>query len=321
MSRPRLASGAEFDLIRRFYEGATQAGLPDVRVGPGDDCVVLADGIAISTDVAVENVHFRRTWLRAREIGFRSTAAACSDLAAVAARPIGALVSLLAPRPDVPDFAAAVMEGVLEAVQGLGGVLLGGDVALSPGGLALDVIAVGRTDAPVLRSGACPGDALWVTGRLGGAGAAVASWSRDEKPSAAAREAFARPRPRVEEALWLARRGVLHSLIDLSDGLAGDAEHIAAASGVRIVLDEAALPLHPDSDVRLALSGGEDYELCFSAAAGAVESIAREFEERFGLKLSRVGEVAAGAGVALRKPDGQVGPLDVAGFRHFEERQ
>ncbi len=318
MAVPRLATGAEFDLIRRFYEDARTASPADVRVGPGDDCVIVGEGIAISTDAVVEGVHFRRDWLEPSEIGYRAAAAALSDLAAVAARPIGALVSLLAPAADVPDFAAAVMEGAREAVQAVGGVLLGGDVALSPVGLAMDVVAVGRAESPVLRSGAKAGDRVWVTGRLGGAAAAVAAWSRREQPTSEAREAFARPRPRIEEARWLTEHAVLHALIDLSDGLAGDAEHIAVASGVSIILERDALPLHPDADVRLALGGGEDYELCFTAAAGAVEPIAREFEERFDLPLRRVGAVESGAGVALRQPDGRVGPLDVAGFRHFQ---
>jgi thiamine-monophosphate kinase len=322
-----LGPGAEFDLIRRFLEGH-QVARPDVRVGPGDDCaVVVGDGIAVSADLSVEGVHFRRDWLRPEEIGQRAAAAAISDLAAVAARPIGVLASLALPDADVPDVAVEIMAGVRRVAEEAGAALLGGDVVRSPDSLVLDIVVLGEAPRPVLRSGARPGDALWVTGRLGGAAAAVESWRQGRTPVPAAREAFARPRPRVIEARWLAERGVLHALIDLSDGLGGDVAHLAAASGVRIVLDLARIPLHPaalevaaspEDALRLALAGGEDYELCFAAPRGAVDALAPEFEARFGVPLSRVGEIEEGDGVYQRRDDGSIESLAVTGYRHFE---
>ncbi|MDP9349657.1 MAG: AIR synthase related protein, partial [Gemmatimonadota bacterium] len=137
---PALAPGAEFDLIRRFYRRAPWRGRVDVPVGPGDDCAVVhGAGIALSSDMSVEGVHFRRDWLGFREIGFRAAAGALSDLAAVAARPIGVLVSLAVPEADAGDPAVEVMEGVREVVEGVGGSVLGGDVTRSPGGLVVDV--------------------------------------------------------------------------------------------------------------------------------------------------------------------------------------
>src|SRR5690606_7583151 len=303
-----LRSSPEFDLIRSFFGEHGPAAHPDVRVGPGDDCAIVGD-IALTTDVSIEEIHFRREWLGPAEIGFRATAAALSDLAAVAAAPVGVLVSLAVPAADTPDAARKIMEGVASAVARAGGVLLGGDVSRISGPIVIDVVAVGRTSAPLLRSGARPGDGVWVTGRLGAAAAAVRSWRRGAEPHEAARRAFAAPSPRIAEARWLAERGAMHTLIDLSDGLGGDAAHIAVASNVRIVLDAESVPGHDaaraeasgdDDALRLALDGGEDYELCFTAPPGAVERVADEFRASFTVPLTRVGTVEAGTGVALR---------------------
>jgi thiamine-monophosphate kinase len=319
-----LGGGAEFDLIRRFLSRGGAALPRNVLVGPGDDCAVIeGDPIALSLDLAIEDVHFRRAWLEPEEIGRRTTAAALSDLAAVAAEPIGALAALAVAAADAGDYAVRVMDGVRAAADAAGAALLGGDLSRSPGPLVLDVAVVGSVAEPVLRSGARPGDAVWVTGRLGGAAAAVRRWAEGALPSAEARRAFADPRPKLKEARWLAGRGVLHALIDISDGLAGDAAHIAAASDVRIVLDAQAIPVHPGADadatergLALALHGGEDYELLFAAPPGSVEPLVAAFADAFGSPLSRVGEVAAGGGVVLRREGGNEEEVG-GGYDHF----
>lgn len=329
----RLGPGGEFDLIRRFLAGAGDLRSADVLVGPGDDCAVVRSGegaaLAITTDASVDGIHFRRDWLSDEEIGYRAATGGLSDLAAMAAHPIGVLVSLLAPEMAVPRTAEALMRGVTRAAQAVGAVVLGGDVARSPEALALDIVSIGTVERPVTRAGALPGDELWVTGRLGGAGAAVRMWLAGTDPSDAARAAFAHPVARVREARWLAERSELHALIDLSDGLAGDAAHIAAASGVRVVLERAKIPVHraavawaeeqrdPDGGVALALGGGEDYELCFAASPGDVARHVAVFERTFDAKLTRVGQVERGTGVVVRNPDGAIRSVDVAGFRHF----
>jgi len=345
-----LGRGREFDLIRRILtEHSPQAAAavdettaspilagegsaaPRVVVGPGDDCAVLDNGIVLSSDLSVEDVHFRRDWLSDEEIGYRAAMAALSDLAAMAARPVGLLASLAAPAAgSTPGIAeetiAAVMRGVSAAARTVGATLLGGDVAASAAGLAIDVTVVGHTATPIRRAGARPGDALFVTGSLGGAGAAVRAWKLGIEPGAAAREAFARPVARISEALWLVDRTAIRAMIDLSDGLAGDAEHIAAASGVRLTVDTPALPLHatpgltPDAAFALAVSGGEDYELLFAADGAAVAALAPAFLERFGIALTRIGTVEAGTGVWLRDATGAVAPMELTGYRHFEAR-
>ncbi len=328
--RIRLGPGTEFDLIRRFLAAAQPAAASPgqaIVVGPGDDCAVVRGTIAVSADAAVEGVHFLREWIGAHDVGWRATAAALSDLAAVAATPIGVLATLAVPADDVPEFAAEVMAGVAASAEAVGAALLGGDVSASPAALFLDVVVLGEAAAPVLRSGARPGAELWVTGVLGGAAAAVAAWRRGETPPAAARAAFACPRPRIAEASWLRDHGLLHAMLDLSDGLAGDAAHLAAAGGVGVVLEpqqvpvaDAALDVMGASDqaLALALGGGEDYELCFAAPAGLVPALADSFEQMFGLKLTRVGRIVEGSGVARLEADGSVRPLERTGYRHFE---
>jgi thiamine-monophosphate kinase len=324
-----LAAGAEFDLIRRFLP-RHPAERPDVRVGPGDDCAVIAgDGIALSTDLSVEGVHFRRDWLSLREIGGRAAAAALSDLAAVAARPIGILVSLALPRGDAGGHAVQLMEGVRRAADHVGAALLGGDVARTRGPLVIDVTAVGEARRPVLRSGAAVGDEVWVTGELGASALYVSQMLARVEPDAAARARYAAPVPRIREARWLAERALPTAMIDLSDGLAGDAAHLSAASGAAVLLAAELVPIHPavrrrapspDEALRLALTGGEDYELCFTAPLGTVEGHVRDFEEAFRVRLTCVGRIGGGDGVWWTSAEGHRTPLGLRGYQHFEER-
>lgn len=328
--RVLLGRGGEFDLIRAVLAEEGDPG-PHVRVGPGDDALVLEGGAVVSCDLSMEDVHFRREWLGLREIGYRATAAALSDLAAMAARVDGALLSLAVPREGAREAVMELARGAREILAEVGGTMLGGDLSASPGPVVVDVVVLGRADPPVSRAGALPGDVVWVTGKLGGAAAAVREWTRGRAPEASLREAFARPRPRVAEALWLAGAVEIHALIDVSDGAAGDAGHLAAAGGVRIVLNAAAVPLHPslagvvsgagEDALALGLHGGEDYELLFTAAEGAVDPVREEFLQRFGLDLTAVGRVEEGVGVHLVPADGGGAiPLERGGHSHFEER-
>lgn len=323
---PALAPGAEFDLVRRFVaHGGSRH--PRVRLGPGDDCAVLASGaaLALSSDLSVEDVHFRRAWLLPYEIGWRAAAAALSDLAAMAAEPVGVLASLAVAPADAGDYAVEVMRGVRAAAEAVGAALLGGDLARSPGPLVLDVTVVGEAPRPLRRDGARAGDEVWVTGTLGGAAAFVRTMQSSQQPATRrARQRFAHPCPRTREARWLADSVEVHALIDLSDGIVGDAGHIAAASGCAIVLLPHRLPVDlaaaafgaPEAE-DLALRGGEDYELCFTAPPGAVAPHAAEFAATFGNRLTCVGRVDAGAGVWLEDAGGARTAPAVGAFQHF----
>jgi thiamine-monophosphate kinase len=331
----RLGAGREFDLIRDILEqdarihADVQSGVKpggEVLSGAGGDCAVItAHAIAISTDASIENVHFRRDWMTPGEIGYRAAAAALSDLAPAAALPIGIFVTLVVRASDVPDWALEVMAGVSEAAAGCGARLLGGDVGRTDGPAMIDVTVTGDVLRAVTRGGARPGDALWVTGSLGAAGAAVRAWNAGTDVSPDAVRAFTRPKPRIAEALWLAERDLVRAAIDLSDGLAGDAGHLAAASGTRILLEQAMIPVadavrssvtDPADALALALRGGEDYELCFAASEAAIEPLLTEFEATFGVALTRVGRVVSGQGIALIGPDGHERSMP-PGYDHF----
>jgi thiamine-monophosphate kinase len=322
---PGLGPGREFDLVRAFLAAGGAEDNPDVRVGPGDDCaVVTGDGIALSSDMAVEEVHFRRDWSPPEVIGYRAATAALSDLAAMAARPIGLLASLAVLESDAGEFAERLMAGVREAAGDAGGVLLGGDLVRSPGPLVVDITVVAEATAPVLRSGALPGDEVWVTGRLGGAAAVVAALARGEHPPDRLRERFDRPVARVREALWLAEQGIPAAMLDLSDGLVSDLGHLAAAGEVAIRADLDAVPVHPaarelaggEEARQAAAAGGEDYELCLATRPGTVAPFADAFEAQFGVPITRVGRVVAGRGVTWLR-DGTEIPHPEPTFRHF----
>lgn len=322
----RLGAGDEFEIIRELL-GPLASLPPGVLVGPGDDCAVLEGGLVASVDLTVEGIHFKREWISLEEAGFRATSSALSDLAAMAARPLGVFLSMALEAQEARSAAARLQAGAGEACREVGTQILGGDLSESPGPLFLDIAVLGQSSSPVLRAGCEAGDEVWVTGQLGGSAGAVALWSREMDPPTELRKRFARPRPRIGEALWLAERVSLHGLVDLSDGLGGDAGHLAAASGVRLLLDRRSIPLDPAladfadlpgiDPLRLALFGGEDYELCLTAAAGAVGPHAAAFEESFGLTLTRIGVVAEGAGVYLLEDDGRIEPIREPGFSHF----
>jgi len=328
-TRVPLGPGGEFDLIRHLM-GPEDLLPRGVLLGPGDDCTVLEGGLVVSTDLAVEGVHFRREWVTLEEAGYRAAAAALSDLAAMAAEPLGALLSMALDPSGASEDAEEVQRGASEACRLEGVRILGGDLAASPGPLVLDVVVLGRSDSPVLRAGTEVGDEVWVTGWLGGSGAAVALWNQGQTPPENLREAFVRPRPRIREALWLAARSPLHGLIDLSDGLAGDAGHLAAASGLSLVLREKSIPLHPalapaldpmsesgESPLFFALEGGEDYELCFTVPPGTLDEWVSPFQDSFGIPLTKVGSAMEGQGVFLEEASGEVRPLECGGFSHF----
>jgi thiamine-monophosphate kinase len=301
--------------------------LGNIAQAVGDDCALIPDGggfLAFSTDLFIEGTHFRPGWLDHHELGWRAAAAALSDLAAVAASPLGVLASV-GVSPEWPDdFVADLMEGVGAAAHSVGAAVWGGDLVRSDR-LVVDVTVVGRAERPVRRSGAAAGTVLWATGALGGPQAALEAWQAGNEPDRDARARFAHPVPRVEEARWLADRGAL-AMIDLSDGLLADASHLAAASGVEIRIEREHVPVHATArDVEQALTSGEEYELLVAMPADF--DWHEEFGERFGILLTRVGtvgEVREEGGGKVGEGWGRVVVLDGGrpvemppGFRHF----
>jgi len=302
-----LGPGAEFDAIRRLLErwGPLAAGI-------GDDAAVLrpprGDLMVVSVDSSIEGRHFEAGWLSAREIGYRAVAAALSDLAAMAARPLGVLIALGVPgqwRAQLDELA----DGIGEAVGTARTHILGGNLS-GAGELSISTTVVGSAYAPLARNGAKPGDRVYVTGRLGAPGWVVERLRAGEPPGAH-RERFARPTPRLAEARWAADGGA-SAAIDISDGLGADARHVAAASGVSLDLDGARIPCVDGVSVEIAVRSGEEYELLL-AAPRPLDCV--EFEARFGIPLTEIGRVGTGTAGTVRISG--VAAANVGGWNHF----
>ena len=289
-----LGSGGEFDAIRAMLRvwGTKASGI-------GDDAALLTvpatESLVVSTDASVEGVHFRREWLTPREIGARAAAAALSDLAAMAATPIGLLLALGIPSSWRGEL-DALAHGVGELAAAAGCPIVGGNVTRA-GELSLTITVLGSCARPLTRSGARPGDILYLTGTLGGPGAALDALLSGATPRDVDRARFAAPRPRLAEARWLVERDATAG-IDVSDGLVADARHLAAASAVRVTLDVASLPCMEGIPPERAAASGEEYELLVAFPARARVDV-EAFSARFGMPLTLVGRVTEGEGVSL----------------------
>ncbi|NIR44202.1 MAG: thiamine-phosphate kinase [Gemmatimonadetes bacterium] len=320
MSRtpPPLGPGGEFDIIRRVLKDATPPG-PEIALGSGDDCALIRHGdgfLALSVDLSVEGGHFVSDWGTPELIGERAVRIAISDLAAMSAEPLATLVSLNTPRTAGSGLAERIFRGCLAATEACGAAHIGGDLSHAADAIVIDVTALGKVVEPLLRSTARPGDALWVTGRLGAAAAAVRAWKAGGKPKDRWRRRFWEPPPRIEEARWLARAGA-SAAIDLSDGLLADSGHIAAASGIGLEIDWEAVPAAPEIETEIALAGGEDYELLVAAPRDIfTDDTTAEFELTFGVPLTRVGRAVSGSGVRVFRA-GQEIEAASPGFDHF----
>jgi thiamine-monophosphate kinase len=312
----------EFDLIRRWFTRPARRAV----VGVGDDCALLQPRagmqLAISTDMLVEGRHFLPTVAPAA-LGHKALAVNLSDLAACGAQPLAFTLALALPRVD-EAFVEGFARGLLALADAHGIELVGGDTTAGPLNICIAVFGEVPAGAALLRSGARPGDELWVSGTLGDARLALEAFRGnvvlDGEQFAQVRRAMERPQPQV--ALGIALRGVASSAIDLSDGLTGDLGHILEASGVGAEVDLAAVPrskalaAQPEAVQRLcALAGGDDYELLFTAPAalrGAVVAAARAA----GVVVTAIGRMRAEPG--MRVLDAQGREVALAGFRSFD---
>jgi thiamine-monophosphate kinase len=323
-------------MIRRIRSRARPG--RGVTLGIGDDCALLRAGpgeeIAITTDLSIEGRHFRLDWHEPEVVGHRTVARGLSDLAAMGARPLAAFVSLGLRRELAGGGRGGWVErfydGLLKLAKEYETALAGGDLAKSPVTLA-DVVLAGVVPRgkALKRSGARAGDAIYVTGELGGAAAGLEKLRssqflvhssqkgrlRGENDEILLR-AHLYPQPRVAQGLWLRRRGAATAAIDLSDGLSTDLAHICEESGVAAEVDEAALPVAAGATLEQALNGGEDYELLFTAAEGT--RIPRAIA---GVRVTRIGRMMRRGGkralVTLRSADGAARALEARGWEHF----
>jgi thiamine-monophosphate kinase len=313
---------------------------PDwVRLGIGDDAALVlpdrgADNV-LTTDSLIEGVHFRREWTPAGALGHKAISTCLSDLAAMGARPRAALLTLAMPPDWTLDDFDALVDGFVSCGRAAGAPLVGGNLTRSPGPLVIDTTALGsvRFRRALRRDGGRPGCGLYVTGRLGGAAAGLAVLRG--LPDASARAGlepdladavarYERPDARWRCGLAIARGRAAAACIDLSDGLADGARQIARASGTGVIVDAAAIPLHPGAGrvtgssaaaLHLALSGGEDYELLYAVAPRMTNRFLACARRCGGLAMTRVGELTTESGAWLRHLDGSRAPLP-EGFEH-----
>jgi thiamine-monophosphate kinase len=335
---PRLTPGrgelALLGEIRRRAAGSSSAGL---RLGIGDDCALLVpradEELAVTTDLSIAGRHFRLDWHPPEAVGHRVLTRGLSDLAAMGARPIAAFLSLALPRSLTvpvgrrPSWVQRFLDGLLTLAEAHKTPLAGGDLAESPLALA-DIVLVGAVprSRALLRSGARPGDLLYVTGALGGAAAGLARLAELAQPGRPSPPRIPKklqallaphlyPQPRIAQGLWLQRRGLASAALDLSDGLSTDLAHLCEESAVAAEVDSALLPLHPGATLAQALHGGEDYELLFAAPASA-----RLPRQIAGVPITRIGRIVKPrrgqpAATLLTQEGSQ--PLVPHGWEHF----
>ena len=308
----------EFELIARL--SPTLPTNASVRVGAGDDCAVLDLGIAdrfilFKTDAVVEGIHFNASTL-AEKIGHKALARCLSDIAAMAGTPTAALITIGLPRDFDPHFIQAIYSGINSLAAKHNTAIVGGETTTNPERILISVALLGSVakDKCMLRSGAKAGDAIFVTGDLGGSGAGK---HLDFEP-------------RLAEARWLAENFSVHSMIDLSDGLAGDLPHILKASGVGAEILSDAIPISRSARTKAkaetsakppllaALTDGEDFELLFTVASRQAVPLLDAWKKEFPrLRLSCIGKISATLGLRIRNKKG-VQPVTAHGYTHFQ---
>ena len=285
--------------------------------------------ILVTTDFTLEGIHFRRDWHPAESVGHRCLARGLSDIAARGGEPVAAFLSLALPRDLPQSWVGRFARGLIGLAERYGVTLAGGDTAESPNGILADIVVVGTVPKgkSVLRSRARAGDRIYVSGELGGSAAAV--WvmrkemlkksKRKPNPREYLRHFF--PEPRVELGRVLREKGLASAMIDTSDGLSTDLAHICEESGVGAEIAAELIPRASvgkplrEVDLQLALHGGEDYELLFTASPG------KHVPSRIaGVPITHIGHITRGRKIFLRNRDGVGYELQALGWEHFRRR-
>jgi thiamine-monophosphate kinase len=335
----RLGELGEFGLIARLAALPGAAAAPAagrVVLGIGDDAAVLGlpagRQLVATADGLVEAVHFRRDWTAPEDLGWKALAVNASDLGAMGAAPLAALVTLALPPAVAVEWVEALYRGLGEAAAAFGCPVVGGDTVRSPGPVMVSVTALGSVPRgkAVTRAGARVGDLLCVTGTLGESAAGLELLRAGRTPASdpALAPLFAahrRPEPPVAAARALAESGAVTAMLDLSDGLASDLAQLAARSGVGVRVAEARLPISRRARQAAAalgaaagewaIRGGEDYQYLFTVAPGRFEQVPPLLAS-LGTVATVIGEVTE-RGMTRVSPDGAETALPSPGFAHF----
>lgn len=312
-----------------------------ILCGIGDDCAVLEKDAKtvslITTDVLVESVHFNLKYFSFIDLGKKALSVNLSDIAAMAGSPVAAFVTLGIPQHVTESNIADLYTGFSHVAGEFGVAIAGGDLSASPGPFFVSITVLGEAakNAYKLRSAAVVGDGIYVSGNLGSAAVGLAFCEKRRKVENCFIQAFKNPRPRLYLAKILADFPEVHAVIDLSDGLVQDLSHMMRASGVAAKLDLPAIPTEPNfvatcqklklDPIETLLSGGEDYQLCFTMADVVFADLKKRLTERK-IKVTRIGDVidvrrgevsSPANGVTIFDANGKEIPLTKSGFDHF----
>lgn len=294
--------------------------------GIGDDCAVLTaemgQDLLVTTDFSLEGVHFRRDWHPADAVGWRCLARGLSDIAAMGGEPVAAFLSLALPRSVPQSWVRAFFRGFLKLAKQYHVLLGGGDTAESPQAILADIVVVGMVPKgwAILRSGARPGDRIYVSGDLGGSATALRDMTSGKKASSRQYPRHFYPEPRIALGGILREKGLASSMIDVSDGLSTDLAHICEESGVGAKIDAMNIPracvgkAMRQVELDLALHGGEDYELLFTARPG--KRVPRLLG---GVQITHIGEITRSRKILITESDGSQRRLAPKGWEHFRE--
>ena len=317
--------------LRRMAESSTQgrtlSSKRAVLAGIGDDCAVLrlAPGqeFLVTTDFSLEGIHFRCDWHPPESVGHRCLTRGLSDIAAMGGKPVAAFLSLAVPKDLSQSWVERFSRNLIRLAEEFGVTLAGGDTAESPDGILADIIVVGTAPRgkSVLRSGARPGDRIFVSGELGGSAAAVLRMRnrRKKKPNPRDYRRHFYPEPRIELGRILREQSLASAMIDTSDGLSTDLSHICEESGVGAELDAALIPRAyvgkpaREVDLDLTLHGGEDYELLFTSPPDK-----RVPTQVAGVALTQVGRITRTPRIFLRDAKGIAREFKPQGWEHFQ---
>lgn len=332
-----LSELGEFGLIDQVA-GLFGKGRSGDVVGIGDDCAVLpykeGRSLLVTTDMLIEDRHFRHDWISAKDLGYKSLAVNISDISAMGGRPLYAFLSIGLPDTVSIGWIERFFRGTRELSEKYDLRLLGGDTTKSPGPMVINYVVLGAMDkeSVLWRSSARPGDQIAVLGKLGMSGAGLKLLMEDKSSHSSAAKVFImshnRPELYVEEAQFLASRPEVHAMIDLSDGIQSDAGHIAKSSEVTMKIDADRIPVtdelkqlcgeHGWNPLELALASGEDYGLLFTFDAEKENTLRRDFRKRFSCEYSIIGEVADGSSELKLVKEGEVFDMGKIGFDHFK---
>jgi len=339
----RISEIGEFGLINRISKD-TITNPKNILLGIGDDCAAYStssDKIVLATcDMLVENVHFTLSTCSPRQLGRKSMAVNISDVAAMGGIPRNALLSLGAPSDTSVEFIDQLADGIKDEAKLFEVNVIGGDTVRSPLGLVINITLIGEVEPDLIikRSTARPGDLIMVTGELGGSAAGLILLLEGEKYSSIplnivkeVKLAHLSPVPRIKEGRIIARGKLATSMIDISDGLASDLTRICEASNVGAKVYASEVPIFPaakevgslikKNPLALALYGGEDYELLFSASPEKADDIIKLFKKELGTKVSIIGEIRdKQEGIKVEDLQGKVVGLQPKGYNHFRKR-